>query len=162
MSRFFCLEPLLLVYFFRFSFPFPLSPMQFVQNNFHLLNDLLLWHCVWSPFCSPGTSVAVSSVLLALVMAGRAAFVFPLSFLSNLAKKSASEKISFRQQVRVCGVLFASNQWMMFFDITISLYFFCSDHNMVRTSFVQIIIWWAGLMRGAVSMALAYNQVKSG
>ncbi|XWS58491.1 hypothetical protein CRYUN_Cryun08bG0038800 [Craigia yunnanensis] len=67
----------------------------------------------------PGTSVAVSSVLIALVMAGRAAFVFPLSFLSNLAKKSASEKISLRQ---------------------------------------QIIIWWAGLMRGAVSMALAYNQ----
>ncbi|XVF06550.1 hypothetical protein REPUB_Repub06bG0058800 [Reevesia pubescens] len=68
---------------------------------------------------SPGTSVAVSSVLIALVMVGRAAFVFPLSTLSNLAKKSAAEKISFRQ---------------------------------------QIIIWWAGLMRGAVSMALAYNQ----
>ncbi|XVF42523.1 hypothetical protein PTKIN_Ptkin01aG0370500 [Pterospermum kingtungense] len=68
---------------------------------------------------SPGTSVAVSSVLLALVMAGRAAFLFPLSFLSNLAKKSASEKISLRE---------------------------------------QIVIWWAGLMRGAVSMALAYNQ----
>ncbi|KAL1063096.1 hypothetical protein V6Z11_D13G122200 [Gossypium hirsutum] len=67
----------------------------------------------------PGTSIIVSSVLLALVMAGRAAFVFPLSFLSNLAHKSANEKISFRQ---------------------------------------QIIIWWAGLMRGAVSMALAYNQ----
>ncbi|KAA3487425.1 Sodium/hydrogen exchanger 2-like protein [Gossypium australe] len=69
----------------------------------------------------PGTSIIVSSVLLALVMAGRAAFVFPLSFLSNLAHKSANEKISFRQQV-------------------------------------LIIIWWAGLMRGAVSMALAYNQ----
>ncbi|KAK8712906.1 hypothetical protein V6N13_148134 [Hibiscus sabdariffa] len=68
---------------------------------------------------SPGTSVAVSAVLIGLVMAGRAAFVFPLSFLSNLAKKSASEKISLREQV---------------------------------------IIWWAGLMRGAVSMALAYNQ----
>ncbi|KAG2395192.1 Sodium/hydrogen exchanger 2 Na(+)/H(+) exchanger 2 [Vigna angularis] len=67
----------------------------------------------------PKTSVAVSSVLLGLVLAGRAAFVFPLSFLSNLTKKSQSEKISFREQV---------------------------------------IIWWAGLMRGAVSMALAYNQ----
>ncbi|XVE62607.1 hypothetical protein DITRI_Ditri06bG0131700 [Diplodiscus trichospermus] len=55
---------------------------------------------------SPGTSVAVSSVLIALVMAGRAAFVFPLSFLSNLAKKTNSEKISFRQQVRIRGVLF--------------------------------------------------------
>ncbi|NP_001265892.1 Sodium/hydrogen exchanger 2-like [Cicer arietinum] len=68
---------------------------------------------------SPGTSVAASSVLLGLILLGRAAFVFPLSFLSNLTKKSPYEKISFRQQV---------------------------------------IIWWAGLMRGAVSMALAYNQ----
>ncbi|KAK4852486.1 hypothetical protein QYF36_024594 [Acer negundo] len=68
---------------------------------------------------SPGTSVAVSSVLIALVMVGRAAFVFPLSFLSNLAKKSQTEKISIKQQV---------------------------------------VIWWSGLMRGAVSMALAYNQ----
>ncbi|KAK7284298.1 hypothetical protein RJT34_19043 [Clitoria ternatea] len=67
----------------------------------------------------PGTSVAVSLVLLGLVLAGRAAFVFPLSFISNLTKKSPNERISFRQQV---------------------------------------IIWWAGLMRGAVSMALAYNQ----
>lgn len=68
---------------------------------------------------SPGTSIAASSVLLGLILLGRAAFVFPLSFLSNLTKKSQHQKISFRQQV---------------------------------------IIWWAGLMRGAVSMALAYNQ----
>ncbi|KAF5739512.1 sodium/hydrogen exchanger 2-like isoform X1 [Tripterygium wilfordii] len=68
---------------------------------------------------SPRTSVAVSSVLLALVMVGRAAFVFPLSFLSNLAKKSPNDKIDLKQQV---------------------------------------VIWWAGQMRGAVSMALAYNQ----
>jgi len=25
---------------------------------------------------------------------------------------------------------------------------------------IQVIIWWAGLMRGAVSIALAYNKVK--
>ncbi|KAG6731920.1 hypothetical protein I3842_01G152200 [Carya illinoinensis] len=68
---------------------------------------------------SPGKSVGVSSILLGLVLAGRAAFVFPLSFLLNLAKKSPHEKINFNQQVT---------------------------------------IWWAGLMRGAVSMALAYNQ----
>ncbi|TYK10186.1 sodium/hydrogen exchanger 2 [Cucumis melo var. makuwa] len=68
---------------------------------------------------SPGTSVAVSAILLGLVMVGRAAFVFPLSFISNLAKKSSGEKITFREQV---------------------------------------IIWWAGLMRGAVSIALAYHQ----
>ncbi|KAJ9700122.1 hypothetical protein PVL29_005786 [Vitis rotundifolia] len=68
---------------------------------------------------SPGKSIGVSSILLGLVLVGRAAFVFPLSFLSNLTKKSSSEKIELKQQVT---------------------------------------IWWAGLMRGAVSMALAYNQ----
>ncbi|KAK6289035.1 hypothetical protein POUND7_000576 [Theobroma cacao] len=98
------------------------ATLSFVAETFIFLYvgmdalDIEKWRFVSD---SPGTSVAVSSVLLALVMAGRAAFVFPLSFLSNLTKKSASEKISFRQ---------------------------------------QIIIWWAGLMRGAVSMALAYNQ----
>nr|AHY19033.1 Na+/H+ antiporter [Suaeda pruinosa] len=68
---------------------------------------------------SPGTSVAVSSILLGLLMVGRAAFVFPLSLLMNFSKKTHSEKVTFNQ---------------------------------------QIVIWWAGLMRGAVSMALAYNQ----
>ncbi|KAK4266484.1 hypothetical protein QN277_027396 [Acacia crassicarpa] len=68
---------------------------------------------------SPGKSAGISSLLLALIMVGRAAFVFPLSFLANLPKKSQSEKIEIKQQVT---------------------------------------IWWAGLMRGAVSMALAYNQ----
>ncbi|KAL3626150.1 Sodium/hydrogen exchanger 2 [Castilleja foliolosa] len=63
--------------------------------------------------------VSSSAALLGLVLVGRAAFVFPLSFLSNLTKKSPSDKIEFKQQVT---------------------------------------IWWAGLMRGAVSMALAYNQ----
>ncbi|KAG1338602.1 sodium/hydrogen exchanger 2 [Cocos nucifera] len=63
---------------------------------------------------SPGKSIGVSSILLGLVLVGRAAFVFPLSFLSNLTKKSPDEKISFKKQV--------------------------------------------GLMRGAVSIALAYNQ----
>nr|AFU88788.1 Na+/H+ antiporter [Paeonia lactiflora] len=45
---------------------------------------------------SPGTSVAVSSIFLGLVLVGRAAFVFPLSFLSNLAKKSPNDKINFQ------------------------------------------------------------------
>ncbi|XP_072966906.1 sodium/hydrogen exchanger 1-like [Typha angustifolia] len=68
---------------------------------------------------SPGKSVTLSAILLGLVLIGRAAFVFPLSFLSNLSKKSPNEKITFNQQVT---------------------------------------IWWAGLMRGAVSIALAYNK----
>ncbi|KAK3125948.1 hypothetical protein QOZ80_7BG0611800 [Eleusine coracana subsp. coracana] len=68
---------------------------------------------------SPGKSIGISSILLGLVLVGRAAFVFPLSFLSNLTKKGPLEKITWRQ---------------------------------------QIVIWWAGLMRGAVSIALAYNK----
>nr|ADB54780.1 Na+/H+ exchanger [Phyllostachys edulis] len=68
---------------------------------------------------SPGKSIGISSILLGLVLVGRAAFVFPLSFLSNLTKKTPYEKITWRQ---------------------------------------QIVIWWAGLMRGAVSIALAYNK----
>ncbi|XP_047324796.1 sodium/hydrogen exchanger 2-like [Impatiens glandulifera] len=69
----------------------------------------------------PWQSIGVSSVLLGLVLLGRAAFVFPLSFLCNLGMKS-HDKMEFKQQVT---------------------------------------IWWAGLMRGAVSMALAYNQFTS-
>lgn len=47
----------------------------------------------------PKTSISVSAALLGLVLVGRAAFVFPLSFLSNLAKKVPHEKISFHEQV---------------------------------------------------------------
>ncbi|KAJ6848586.1 sodium/hydrogen exchanger 2-like [Iris pallida] len=81
--------------------------------------DIEKWRFVSS---SPGKSVCVSSILLAMVLVGRAAFVFPLSFVSNLTKKTPNEKITFNQQV---------------------------------------IIWWAGLMRGAVSIALAYKQFTS-
>ncbi|GLT61064.1 hypothetical protein SLA2020_337990 [Shorea laevis] len=78
--------------------------------------DIEKWRVVSD---SPGKSIGVSSILLGLILVGRAAFVFPLSFLSNLTKNSPYDKINFKQQVT---------------------------------------IWWAGLMRGAVSMALAYNQ----
>lgn len=53
---------------------------------------------------SPGKSIGISSILLGLVMVGRAAFVFPLSFLSNLSKKFSHEKIEFKQQVCVLCV----------------------------------------------------------
>ncbi|GKV39030.1 hypothetical protein SLEP1_g46865 [Rubroshorea leprosula] len=79
--------------------------------------DIEKWRVVSD---SPGKSAVVSSILLGLILLGRAAFVFPLSFLSNLTKKSPYDKVDLKQQVTV---------------------------------------WWAGLMRGAVSMALAYNQV---
>ncbi|CAN8260281.1 unnamed protein product [Cochlearia groenlandica] len=78
--------------------------------------DIEKWNVVRN---SPGQSIGVSAILLGLILLGRAAFVFPLSFLSNLTKSSPDEKIDWKKQVT---------------------------------------IWWAGLMRGAVSMALAYNQ----
>nr|UTD53586.1 Na+/H+ exchanger 1 [Casuarina glauca] len=68
---------------------------------------------------SAGTSVAVSATLLALVLVGRAAFVFPIANITNCMKKRESTKIGLRE---------------------------------------QFIIWWAGLMRGAVTIALSYNQ----
>lgn len=82
--------------------------------------DLEKWRFVSD---SPGTSIGVSSILLGLILVGRAAFVFPLSFISNLTKKAPHDKIGLNQQVT---------------------------------------IWWAGLMRGAVSMALAYNKFTKG
>ncbi|GFP93417.1 sodium/hydrogen exchanger 2 [Phtheirospermum japonicum] len=96
------------------------ATLSFVAETFIFLYvgmdalDIEKWRVVSD---SPKTLVSVSATLLGLVLAGRAAFVFPLSFLINLTKKT--EKIGFKQQVT---------------------------------------IWWAGLMRGAVSMALAYNQ----
>ncbi|KAF8725875.1 hypothetical protein HU200_020440 [Digitaria exilis] len=80
--------------------------------------DIEKWKLA-SSRCSPKKPIALSAIIMGLVMVGRAAFVFPLSFLSNLSKKETRPKISFKQQV---------------------------------------IIWWAGLMRGAVSIALAYNK----
>ncbi|BFG37019.1 hypothetical protein CerSpe_232930 [Prunus speciosa] len=68
---------------------------------------------------SPGTSVGVSSLLFALVLIGRAAFVFPIANITNCFKKREGTKIEFRN---------------------------------------QFIMWWAGLMRGAVTIALSYSQ----
>ncbi|KAH8490977.1 hypothetical protein H0E87_023202 [Populus deltoides] len=71
---------------------------------------------------SAGTSAAVSSTLFALVLVGRAAFVFPIASILNCVQKRESSKIHFKQ---------------------------------------QFIMWWAGLMRGAVTIALSYNQFAS-
>ncbi|XLR65944.1 hypothetical protein S83_016616, partial [Arachis hypogaea] len=84
---------------------------------------------------NPGKSVGISSVLLGLILVGRAAFVFPLSFLSNLLQKFPHVKIDMKQQ---------SLPW----------YMTPASYNLVS----QVTIWWSGLMRGAVSIALAYNQ----
>ncbi|XP_011023538.1 PREDICTED: sodium/hydrogen exchanger 1-like isoform X1 [Populus euphratica] len=71
---------------------------------------------------SAGTSAAVSSTLFALVLVGRAAFVFPIANILNCVQKRERSKIHFKQ---------------------------------------QFIMWWAGLMRGAVTIALSYNQFAS-
>ncbi|XP_019193033.1 PREDICTED: sodium/hydrogen exchanger 4 isoform X2 [Ipomoea nil] len=66
-------------------------------------------------------SATASAIVLLVTLVGRAAFVFPLSALSN-----------------------------------------CMNRNRTRSSSItlkhQVIICWAGLMRGAVSIALAFNQ----
>ncbi|XP_057512470.1 sodium/hydrogen exchanger 1-like [Actinidia eriantha] len=72
---------------------------------------------------SAGTFIAVSSTLFALVLVGRAAFVYPLANISNCLKRRDSDKIILKQ---------------------------------------QFIVWWAGLMRGAVTIALSYNQFSGG
>lgn len=43
--------------------------------------------------------LGASGMLLGLVLLGRAAFVFPLSFIANLFRKFSKDKITFRQQV---------------------------------------------------------------
>jgi sodium/hydrogen exchanger 8 len=72
---------------------------------------------------SIGQFFSLFGVLLFLTVLGRAAFVLPLSALSNYCTKSPTTKIS--------------------------------PHH-------QVVIWWAGLMRGAVSIALAFNQFTEG
>jgi NhaP-type Na+/H+ or K+/H+ antiporter len=46
-----------------------------------------------------GQSFGLFSTLLVLILVGRAAFVFPLSALSNYIRKSSNTKIGIRQQV---------------------------------------------------------------
>ncbi|RLM54957.1 sodium/hydrogen exchanger 4 [Panicum miliaceum] len=66
------------------------------------------------------TSISIFGIIILLVLLGRAAFVYPISILSNnMSGSSERTPITFKHQV---------------------------------------VIWWAGLMRGAVSIALAYNQ----
>ncbi|KAJ3694650.1 hypothetical protein LUZ60_000027 [Juncus effusus] len=66
------------------------------------------------------TVFGIYGITIFLVLVGRAAFVFPLSVMSN--------------------------------------YFSSTSERQLITFKHQVVIWWAGLMRGAVSIALAYNQ----
>ncbi|KAF4392555.1 hypothetical protein G4B88_015198, partial [Cannabis sativa] len=83
------------------------------------------------------TSISIWSTLILLVSLGRAAFVFPLSVLSNYMNKSHSDGVSnltFKHMVPKLN-----------------------DRTNVMLP-LQIVIWWAGLMRGAVSIALAFEK----
>ncbi|KAG7538040.1 Cation/H+ exchanger [Arabidopsis suecica] len=98
--------------------------MSFIAETFIFLYvgtdalDVTKWN---TSSLSVGGTLGVSSVITALVLLGRAAFVFPLSILTNFMNRHTerNESITFKHQV---------------------------------------IIWWAGLMRGAVSIALAFKQ----
>ncbi|XP_065622700.1 sodium/hydrogen exchanger 1 [Quercus suber] len=89
------------------------------DNSISFPMDLIPFNWFHAICFSPGTSIAVSSTLFALVLVGRAAFVFPIANITNWIKKRPSTKIELRK---------------------------------------QFIIWWAGLMRGAVTIALSYNK----
>ncbi|KAI3990451.1 hypothetical protein MKX01_021386 [Papaver californicum] len=66
------------------------------------------------------TCISMYSTIILPIAVGRAAFVFPLSMLSNYMNKS--------------------------------------DERVSITFKHQVVIWWAGLMRGAASIALAFKQ----
>nr|WFD52755.1 NHX9 [Nitraria sibirica] len=80
------------------------ATMSFIAETFIFLYvgmdalDVDKWK---SSNASPGTFAGVSSTLLALVLIGRAAFVFPLANLANCVTKGNGAKIQFRQQVTV-------------------------------------------------------------
>ncbi|KAF8410814.1 hypothetical protein HHK36_003351 [Tetracentron sinense] len=111
---------LLLLIFCRHAF----ATMSFVAETFIFLYvgmdalDIEKWKMSKSSF---RTTMGICSSIILLLSLGRAAFVFPLSALSNYMSNNAERtSITFKH---------------------------------------QIIIWWAGLMRGAVSIALAFKQV---
>lgn len=73
--------------------------MQNIINQYYDYEEYICL-CYSTIICrSPGTSVMVSSILMGLILIGRAAFVFPLSFISNLTRKMPHEKIGIKQQV---------------------------------------------------------------
>ncbi|CAI0379235.1 unnamed protein product [Linum tenue] len=80
---------------------------------------------------SLGTSLGIYSSIVFLILVGRAVFVFPLSAFSNFMNRRKTSPLTFKQQV----------------GFFLSLLLNCDT-----------VIWWAGLMRGAVSIALAFKQ----
>lgn len=115
-------------------------------RNISLVPKSLCFSNIGSLWKLLGTYTAI----VFLILLGRAAFVFPLSAISNYFIKredrsSSPSMISFKEQVSI-------SLWMPLF---LAWKFWKLDWWEI----VQIIIWWAGLMRGAVSIALAFKQV---
>ena len=44
--------------------------------------------------------------------------------------------------------------------LTLIAYFLIMFLNFIFMFFLKVLIWWSGHMRGVVSMAIAYNQVR--
>jgi hypothetical protein len=69
-----------------------------------------------------------------------------------MSGSSERTPITFKHQVVFFG-----------FDSKAIYNLFCKNVNEMTPSkfftHAKVVIWWAGLMRGAVSIALAYNQV---
>ncbi|XP_064964078.1 sodium/hydrogen exchanger 4-like isoform X7 [Musa acuminata AAA Group] len=100
------------------------ATMSFIAETFIFLYvgmdalDIEKWKAMKTS--SLKTCFGIYGVIIFLVLLGRAAFVFPLSILSNyISSHSETSLITLRHQV---------------------------------------VIWWAGLTRGAVSIALAFSQ----
>ena len=99
-------------YYYR-PCPFTSSIFNKLQNKASSYSYQLVLY--WFHIFSPRKLVAESSVLLGLVLIGRATFVFSLSFLSNLAKKSQYEKVSFKDQV----IFWFLNKFLLCYNIVI-------------------------------------------
>ncbi|XP_048498463.1 sodium/hydrogen exchanger 4 isoform X2 [Beta vulgaris subsp. vulgaris] len=103
------------------------ATMSFIAETFIFLYvgtdvfDMEKWKMTKMGF---GTLVGIYTTVVFLILLGRAAFVFPLSAISNRMNREKEN----------------------------------SGRRSTITFRKQVIIWWAGLMRGAVSIALAFKQ----
>nr|CAB3467927.1 unnamed protein product [Digitaria exilis] len=104
------------------------------------------------------TSISLFGIIILLVLLGRAAFVCPISILSNnMSGSSERTPITFKHQVASRPTILHS--FSNFRLKCISQHCLEDELNEFFVTHIKVVIWWAGLMRGAVSIALAYNQV---
>ncbi|XP_076907528.1 sodium/hydrogen exchanger 4-like [Bidens hawaiensis] len=100
------------------------AAMSFIAETFIFLYvgmDALDYEKWKMSILSVWTSIGIYSTVMMLILVGRAAFVFPLSFIANYMHRG-------------------------------------DDPSSKITGQHQVVVWWAGLMRGAVSVALAFKQ----